>query len=148
MRGNKNTDRKESTKTSWGESLMRVAAFHISVVGCLAVSGIGMAQQPTDTLVVEAPHVERTTQPGAMGIKRPAMSIAYKVNYSDLNLATHSGAVELEKRIKASATQACDQLAKLYPETVQGDPPCVTGAVKTAMARAQKLIAAAENGAK
>jgi len=129
---------------------MRVAAFHITVVGCLSVSGIGMAQQAQapETLVVEAPHVETTTQPGAMGMKRPAMSIEYKVNYSDLNLATHSGAVELEKRIKASATQACDQLAKLYPETVQGDPPCVTAAVKNAMAQAQRLIHAAENGAK
>jgi UrcA family protein len=148
MRGNKNTDRKESTKTSRGESFMRVVALHVAVVGCLAVSGLGVAQQQPETLVVEAPHVERTTQPGAMGMKRPAMSIEYKVNYTDLNLATHSGAVELEKRIKVSATQACDQLAKLYPETVQGDPPCVTGAVKSAMAQAQKLIAAAEHGAK
>lgn len=127
---------------------MRVAAFHVTVVGCLAMGGVGMAQQQPETLVVEAPHVEQTTQAGAMGMKRPAMSIDYKVNYSDLNLATHSGAVELERRIKASATQACDQLVKLYPETVQGDPPCVTGAVKKAMAQAQRLIAAAENGAK
>jgi UrcA family protein len=127
---------------------MRVAALQVTVAAALAMSGVGLAQQQADTLVVEAPHVERTTQPGPMGMKLPAMSIDYKVNYSDLNLATHSGAVELEKRIKASATQACDQLAKLYPETVQGNPPCVEGAIKNAMVQARKLIATAENGAK
>jgi UrcA family protein len=125
---------------------MRVAT-RIALAGCLAISGVGLAQQPAE-LVVEAPHVEKTTQPGPMGTRLPAMSIAYKVDYSDLNLATHSGAVELEKRIKESATKACDQLAKLYPETVQGDPPCVQGAVRGAMAHAKKLIAAAESGAK
>ena len=127
---------------------MRVAAFHITVVGCLAVSGVGLAQQQPETLVVEAPHVSKTTQPGPMGRKIPAMSIAYKVNYSDLNLATHSGAMELEKRIKASATEACNQLAQLYPNTTEGEVPCVAGAIKNAMAEASKLIAAAEKGAK
>lgn len=127
---------------------MRVAALHITVVGCLAMSGVGLAQQQPETLVVEAPHVEKTTQPGPMGRKIPAMSIAYKVNYSDLNLATHSGAMELEKRIKASATEACAQLAQLYPNTTEGDTPCVAGAVKSAMAQASKLIAAAEKGGK
>jgi UrcA family protein len=126
---------------------MRVVSSHIVFLGCLAMSGIGLAQQP-DVLVVEAPHVERTTQAGPMGAKLPAMSIAYKVGYADLNLATHSGAVELEKRIKESATRACDQLVKLYPETIQGDPPCVQGAVKNAMDQAKRLIAAAEKGSK
>jgi len=127
---------------------MKVAALHITLVGCLVAGGVGMAQQPSDVLVVEAPHVERTTQPGPMGMKVPAMSIDYKVNYADLNLATHSGAVELEKRISDAAHKACDQLAKLYPETVQGDPPCVVAAIKNATAEAHKLIAAAEKGAK
>ena len=49
-----------------------------------------------------------------MGQRLPALSIVYKVSYSDLNLGTHSGAVELEKRIKDSAAKACQQLAKLY----------------------------------
>lgn len=126
---------------------MRVVASHIAFLGCLAISGVGSTQQQ-DVLVVEAPHVAKTTQAGPMGTKLAAMSIEYKVVYSDLNLATHSGAVELEKRIKESATKACDQLVKLYPETIEGNPPCVQGAVKNAMEHAKKLIAAAEGGAK
>jgi UrcA family protein len=126
---------------------MRVATLHIATFACLVVSGVGLAQQKSVVDVV-APHVEKTTQAGAMGTKVQAMSIEYKVSYADLNLATHSGAVELEKRIKDSATKACDQLAKLYPETTEGNPPCVEGAVKNAMAQAHKAIAAAETAGK
>jgi UrcA family protein len=84
-------------------------------------------------VIVEAPHVEKTTQTGPMGRPMPALSIVYRVNYADLDIGTHSGAVELEKRIRDSATKACDQLAKLYPETIEGATPCVQGAVKNAI---------------
>jgi UrcA family protein len=126
---------------------MRVGTLYIASVACLAVSAIGLAQQRSEVEVV-APHVEKTTQPGAMGKKMPAMSIDYKVSYADLNLATHSGAVELEKRIRESAARACEQLAKLYPETTEGNPPCVEGAVKHAMVEANRAIAAAEQAGK
>jgi UrcA family protein len=126
---------------------MRVGTFYVASVACLAVSAVGLAQQRTEVDVV-APHVEKTTQAGPMGKKLPAMSIEYKVSYADLNLATHSGAVELERRIKDSATKACDQLAKLYPETTEGNPPCVAGAVKQAMVEANRAIAAAEKAGK
>jgi UrcA family protein len=83
-----------------------------------------------------------------MGQRLPAVSIVYRVNYSNLNIATHSGAVELEKRINDTATNACHQLAKLYPESTEGETPCVQGAVKNAMAGVNKAVAAAEKAAK
>jgi UrcA family protein len=94
-------------------------------------------------VIIEAPHVESTRVQGA-----PALSIVYRVNYTDLNLATHSGAVELEKRIKDSATKACTQLQKLYPDSAETNPPCVQAATKNAMLQANKAIAAAEKGTK
>lgn len=123
---------------------MRVGTLHIALatVGCLAVSWPSMAQQ-TPEVVVEAHHVESTTVKG-----KPALSIVYKVSYSDLDLATNSGAVELQKRIKDSATEACAQLKKLYPNSVDTDPPCVQAAIKNGIAQANKAIAAAEKGAK
>jgi UrcA family protein len=128
---------------------MKLGTLHIALatIGALVVGGPSLAQQ-TPEVIVEAPHVEKTTQAGPMGQRLPALSIVYKVSYSDLNLATHSGAVELEKRIKDSATKACQQLAKLYPETAEGDTPCVQGAVNSAMAQANKAIAAAEKAGK
>jgi UrcA family protein len=83
-----------------------------------------------------------------MGRWIPALSIVYRVSYADLNIATHSGAVELEKRIRDSATEACKQLKELYPDTSEGQTPCVEGAVKNAMEQAKKAIAAAEKTGK
>jgi UrcA family protein len=128
---------------------MKVGTLNVALaaLGSLAVSSVGLTQQAPE-VVVEAPHVEKTTLTGPMGRPMPALSIVYRVSYSDLNIATHSGAVELEKRIKDSAAKACGQLAKLYPQSIEGDPPCVQGAVKKAMAQANQAIAAAEKGAK
>jgi UrcA family protein len=123
---------------------MRVCQRHISVaaISCFAVSSAAWAQQAQE-VVVEVPHVEATTVKGA-----PALSIVYKVSYADLNIGTNSGAVELQKRVKDSATHACAQLKKLYPNSVEPDPPCVQAAIKNAMAQANKAIAAAEKTAK
>ena len=122
---------------------MRVGTLQtLATLGCLAVSWACMAQE-TPEVVVEAPHVESTMVKGT-----PALSIIYRVSYSDLNLATNSGAVELQKRIKDSATQACAQLKKLYPTSVDTNPPCVQTAIKNGMAQASKAIAAADKGAK
>lgn len=124
---------------------MRVGTFYcaLATVGCLTVSCPSLAQQAPE-VVVEAPHVVTTTERGG----RELYSLVYKVNYADLNLATHSGAVELEKRVKESATKACRQLHKLYPLSEDTNPPCVDTATKNAMTQANQAIAAAEKGAK
>lgn len=123
---------------------MRVATFQIALatVSCLAVSWPSLAQEGKE-VIVEAPHVASTSVKGA-----PALSIVYKVSYSDLNIGTHSGAVELQKRIKDSANKACAQLKQLYPTSVDTDPPCAQAAIKSAMAQANMAIAAAEKSAK
>jgi UrcA family protein len=120
---------------------MRIRTLHFAL-GCLVASWPILAQQARE-VTVEAPHVESTMVKGA-----PALSIVYKVNYSDLNLATHSGAMELQRRIKESATSACEQLKKLYPNSVDTDPPCAQAAMKHAMMQADMAVAAAEKGAK
>ena len=124
---------------------MRVRIFHsaLATVGCLAVSGPSLSQQAPE-VVVEAPHIVTTRDIAG----RELYSLVYKVNYADLNLATHSGAVELEKRVKDSATKACAQLRKLYPDSKDTNPPCVDTATKSAMTQANQAIVAAEKGAR
>ena len=115
----------------------------LTTFGALLVGTASLAQ-PLPQVIVEAPHIEKSIQTGSAGQRNETLSIVYKVDYSDLNLATHSGAVELQNRIKSSAKQACQQLAQLFPDTTEGDMPCVQGAVKSAMVQANKYIAAAE----
>ena len=121
--------------------------FVLTTLGFLSVGATSLAQS-TSEVIVEAPRVERSTQTVPPGKSREKLSIVYKVDSSDLNLATHSGAVELQNRIKESAKNACQELATLFPGTIEGETPCVQGAVKSAMVQANKLIAAAEAGKK
>ena len=115
----------------------------LTTFGALLVGTTSLAQ-PLPQVIVEAPHIEKSIQTGSAGQRNETLSIVYKVDYSDLNLATHSGSVELQNRIKSPAKQACQQLAQLFPNTAEGATPCVQGAVKSAMVQANKFIAAAE----
>src|SRR5262252_489873 len=120
---------------------MKVRTPHIAMatIGCLALTGIA----------VEAPyHRPASAAKPAPGAKEalPEVSVDYKVHYADLDLSTHSGATQLEKRIRDAATQACQQLATLYPASTEGvgKDSCVESATKKAMAEANQAIAAAE----
>ncbi len=130
---------------------MKVRTPHIAIaaIGSWLLTGITMAQVPE--IVVEAPY-HRPAAKAAPGGKEllPEVSVDYKVKYADLDLSTHSGAVELQKRIKASATEACQQLAVLYPNSTEGvgKESCVESAVSKAMVDANKAIAAAEKSKK
>ena len=124
---------------------MRITTVHLALatLGTLAVNGPSPAQQVPE-VVVEAPHIVTSTERAS----RELYSLVYKVDYTDLNLATHSGAMELERRVRDSATKACEQLRKLYPLSEDTNPPCVDAATKNAMLQASRAIAAAEKGTK
>ena len=77
----------------------------LTTFGALLVGTTSLAQ-PLPQVIVEAPHIEKSIQTGSAGQRNETLSIVYKVDYSDLNLATHSGAVELQNRIKSSAKQS------------------------------------------
>jgi UrcA family protein len=132
---------------------MNVRTPHIAMltIGCLALTGIAMAQVPEIT--VEAPyHRPASEAKAAPGSKEllPEVSVDYKVKYADLDLSTHSGAVELQNRVKEAATEACKQLAVLYPSSTEGvgKDSCIEAAKTKAMAQANQAIAAAEKSKK
>lgn len=132
---------------------MKVRTPHIAMatIGSLMLAGVAIAQVPEIT--VEAPyHRPASAAKPAPGAKEalPEVSVDYKVHYADLNLATASGAAQLEKRIRDAATQACQQLATLYPASTEGagKDSCVESATKKAMAEANQAITAAEKSKK
>jgi UrcA family protein len=146
----------ELTEEPHGRLVMNVRTPHIAIavgatIGCLALTGTAVAQTPE--IIVEAPYHRPVTAPKpSPGSKErlPEISVDYHVDYADLDLTTHSGAMELEKRIKEDAVEACAQLKKLYPSSTEGvgKESCVDGAVRKAMEQANKVIAAAEKGKK
>ena len=81
------------------------------------------------------------------GMPIEEISLARKVNYSDLDLTTESGVANLRSRIAATAKQACSRLDALYPPTEYPPEPadqnCVKSAIDGGMAQATTAIAIA-----
>ena len=114
-------------------------------------SGMAVAQQMNEIVVESSPpQVKRA--PGSAGTTTHVdlISVKYSVNYSDLDLSTHSGAVALEQRITAAAKKGCAAIDRAYPlaTAAASDRPCVKSAVDSAMGPAHDAIAAAEAKAK
>ncbi len=117
---------------------------------CIATGlGLGTGLAGADELrqiTVEAGKVTKTVVGRSSTIGAPIENIVLTrhVSYSDLDLATHAGAKELENRVRSAARAACDQLDQLYPPTEQDSPSCTQKATADAMAQARVAIAAAE----
>jgi UrcA family protein len=73
--------------------------------------------------------------------------LAQNVDYTDLNLATPTGASELKHRIHDTASAICEQLADSHPTNPSATDDedqrnCVNTAVDDAMGQANRAIAA------
>jgi UrcA family protein len=72
-----------------------------------------------------------------MGADIREVSLSYRVNAADLDLASSAGKAALEKRVKAAASAACKELDRLTfgNPTSPDDATCVKKAVDEAMAK-------------
>lgn len=123
----------------------------LAAAGFVAASGASVAQQLGEIVVESAPpKVEQVKAYAGATQRINLLSVKYGVTYADLNLATHAGALALEKRIGDAAKKGCDQIDRMYPlePAPAGDPPCVKTAVEQAMVKAHEAVAAAEANVK
>jgi len=87
------------------------------------------------------------------GIQTEKVQLSHNVSFSDLDLTTSRGALELESRVRDAANSVCRQLKDLNPasstESEELDQKtCVTGAVHTAMIQAHQAVASAQEAKK
>jgi UrcA family protein len=132
-------------------STMRGAlgAMAVGVAAALFASGAALAQDVQE-VKVQATRVMSTKLAGrtASGIPILNISLSYGVSTAGLDLATHSGALELETRVKDAAAAACKEIGRKYPDATPSDAACAKDASAKAMVRVHELVAAAEKGAK
>lgn len=120
-----------------------------AVVGTLA-SASADAQNP-EQVKVEASRVVSTKIAGrsSSGVPVVEYSISYGVSLAGLNLATHSGAVEAERRVNAAATAACKEIGRQYPlMNATAGEDCAKTAADKAMVRVREMVASAESSIK
>jgi UrcA family protein len=128
-------------------SAMKVAsALVASVVGVAAMAQTTptVTAQTTPEVTVQGSRVVKTTIYGAIPIVNVALS--YGVSADGLDLASRTGALEFEKRVKDAALAACKELGRQYPNATPNDADCAKAATYEAMRKVHELEAAAAKG--
>jgi UrcA family protein len=123
-------------------------AFAFALTGTAAAQNSN-SQRDNDSqipqITVQASHEVQRKQVGMpyTGIPVEEVSLSRHVGFRDLDLTTAAGKDELDKRIKAVAKEACNQIQKLYPlEQWDTDTrTCIADAVKGAMAQERTILA-------
>lgn len=127
--------------------LHKIRPIALAVGLCLTGSALAADELPTITI---GAGVMTKTDIGtsSSGVPLEKVTITHRVSYADLNLATHAGAAELQRRVKETARAACKQLHELYPLEANDTFQCAKSAVAQASAQVENAIAAATKQAK
>jgi UrcA family protein len=114
-----------------------------SLFACL--SGI-VAAQNLDEITVQASRVLSTKAVGrdaATGAPILDVSVSYGIRTDDLDLASHYGPIQLEKRVRDAAMAACKEISRQYPNSSPSDEVCAKTAADKAMVNVHQLVAVA-----
>jgi UrcA family protein len=120
--------------------MMRTTSCIPLVAGLAIVSGAAVAQ-PMEVVTVEAARSALVGQ-SAYGVPIREVTIQSRVSYSDLDLTSAYGALQLENRIKETARSTCEQIKVAIPAEDSSEAACVKNAVDGAMQEAHKVIEA------
>lgn len=116
------------------------------IVGVLAslFASIAVAQT-IEEVTVQGTRMLNTKTVGitTSGVPIVDVSLSYGVSTAGLDLASHVGAIELEKRVHDAAMAACKEISKQYPDATPSDADCAKVAADKAMVSAHELEAAA-----
>ncbi len=121
----------------------------IGLFAAVLTSNIVVAQQ-TEEITVQASRIvaKKVGQSPTTGAPIVSMSLSYGVSYAGLDLASHAGVIELEKRVNEAAHKACQEITRQYPLLTQSDAECVKTAVDKAMVKVNEVVAAASRASK
>jgi hypothetical protein len=112
---------------------MKVA---VGAVASGLVGGIAVAQdQNMEEITVQGTRMVTTKVDGrtSSGIPIHEVSLSYGVIIKGLDLASHAGFMEAEKRVKDVAETACKELVKRYPDGTPSEAECAKAAAAKAM---------------
>jgi len=94
-------------------SRLGASSFALAALGTLIIGGPAVAQQVDDEVVVQS-HREFAYASRALASTQ-LLTVTRRVSYADLDLATKSGAQELEARVRSTARAICEKLDRKDP---------------------------------
>jgi UrcA family protein len=111
-------------------------------IGLLAISSVStlvVADDMGEVTVKASRVVTKTVGKTASGIPIVDVSLSYGVNAKDLDLSSHAGFVEMQKRVNDAAQAACKELSRQYPDSSSSDADCAKTAAAKAMVKVNEL---------
>lgn len=115
----------------------------------VALSGAVLAQQIQEVTVQASRNIEKhQVGRSSSGVPIVDISLSYGVSYAGLDLVSHAGFLELQKRVNDAALQACKELNRQYPIGAPDEKDCAKAAADAAMVKVNELTAAAKPAAK
>jgi UrcA family protein len=115
-------------------------------IGLLAITSVGtlvVAEDMGEVTVQASRVVTKTVGKTSSGIPIVDVSLSYGVNAKDLDLSSHAGFMEMQKRVNDAAQAACKELSRQYPQSSPDDMECAKTAAAKAMVKVNELAAAA-----
>jgi UrcA family protein len=122
--------------------LKSASSLALAATACLLASP-GANAQSMEVVTVEAVR-EIVVGKSAIGAPIKEMTIRSRVSYADLDLTTESGANELTKRIKDTASSTCKEIKVDVPVEGWTVERCIKEAVDGAMVQAKTAVDAAK----
>ena len=124
---------------------MKINLKVLTVAAVAFMSSIAVAQNLQE-ITVQATRILNTKTVGrnpTTGAPILDVSVSYGIKYDDLDLASHYGPIQLEKRVRDAAMAACKEISRQYPDSTPSDNICAKEAADKAMVNVHELVAAA-----
>jgi UrcA family protein len=122
-------------------------AFAIVAAVSVLAGSLAVAEKMEEiTVTAKRMLVERPGGHTTGGVPIVDITLSYGVSYGGLDLASHAGASELEKRVNDAAKAACEEISHQRPlvQLTPDDAACTKAAADKAMDKVHELVAAAE----
>jgi UrcA family protein len=114
----------------------KYVAVIVGIVATASIGGIASAQNVPEVTVQGTRMVTtKIVGPSSSAVPVTDISISYSVSTAGLDLTSHAGFVELEKRVKDVAESACKELTTRYPTGTPSEAECAKAAVAKTMAK-------------
>jgi UrcA family protein len=105
-----------------------------------SLSAVVLAQ-PLEEVTVQAKRIMSTkvVERSSSGIPILDITISYGVSTAGLDLASHTGFEEMQKRVNSAARAACEEISRQYPDASPDERTCAKEAAAKAMSQVHKL---------
>lgn len=116
----------------------------ISLIGGTFLSVSNVEAQSPDADIQELVALIKISRSSTTRAPIQDISLSQGVEFSDLDLSTRSGLIELRMRIEETAQNLCHEIDRRYPTVDDTIGMCVSRTVASAMAQVRRLRASYE----